>query len=79
MPAPANSFAAEMPVTPPPIPPPASPIRDLVNTVERAIATVAPDTDRVVGAVRSAESGLKVSFFKIRTAFQSVSSFFWCF
>jgi hypothetical protein len=73
---PTNSFMAEAPITPPQVLPPASPIRDLVHTVEKAITTVAPDTDRVVGAVRRAESGLHVGLIKARTTSQSVSALF---
>ena len=73
---PANTLTAEVPTTPPPVPLPASPMRDLVVTVEKAIATVAPDTDKVVGAVRRAESGLQVGLTKARAASQSVSALF---
>jgi len=66
----------EAPITPPRVSPPPSPIRDLVNTVEKAIATVAPDRDMVVGAVRRAESGLHVGFLKARAASQTVSTLF---
>lgn len=73
---PVNSFTAEVPVTPPPVSPPSSPIRDLVNTVERAIFTVAPDADRVVEVVKRAESGFHVALIKARTASRSVGSLF---
>ena len=76
---PVNSVTAEVLVTPSKVPPPASPIRDIVNTVEKAIATVAPDTDMVVGAVRRAESGLQVGFIQARAASQAVSVIFYDF
>jgi hypothetical protein len=73
---PVNSSTAEVPMTPPQVHPPPSPIRKLVDTVEKAIVTVAPDADRVVEAVRRAESGFHVALIKARTTFQSVSALF---
>ncbi len=73
---PVNSFTADAPVTPARVLPPSSPIRDLVNTVEKAISTVAPDKERVVEAVRRAESGFHVALIKARTASQSVGILF---
>jgi hypothetical protein len=54
-------------------------MRDLVITVEKAVATVVPDTNKVVGMVRTAESGLHVGFTKARSASQSVSALFYDF
>ena len=73
---PVNSFTAEVPITPARVVPPSSPIRDLVNTVEKAIYTVAPDTDKVVEVVRRAESGFHSALIKARAASQSVSVLF---
>ena len=71
-----NSSTAEVPVTPPQVQPPTSPIRDLVNKVEKVIGTVAPDADRVVEVVRRAESGFHIAFIKARAALQSVGASF---
>ena len=73
---PVNSFTAEGPITPAQVLPPSSPIRDLVNTVEKAIFTVAPDTDQVVGVVKRAKSRIHTAFTEARTASQSVSVLF---
>lgn len=71
---PLNPFAPEVLITPPQVAPPSSPIRDLVNSVEKAILTVSPNRERVVEAVKRAESGFHVALIKARTASQSVSA-----
>lgn len=73
---PVNSFTAEVLITPARVAPPSSPIRDLVNTVEKAISTVAPDTERVVEVVRRAESGFHSALIRARIASQLVSVLF---